>query len=206
MTDVEQLLTVQLEELGRQAPHEPDLAGAVRRRARRQATVLASVLAVLVLLGGAGFTAARLRGPTPTTAAAATSSPAQPPTRIDPACQPVSANPLPEWARAGFSDPDAPIQYFTGRKGLIVAILFGPLASPATPGRSNKVLWAAKVGGDRPDRFTAEARLAGTTDEIHLDLGLAPGPSIVDLPSSGCWWLDLSWGDGYRDTISLQYG
>jgi hypothetical protein len=203
MTDVEQLLTAELEQLGGQAPHDPDLAGAVRRRARRQVTVLGSVLAVLVLLGGAGFAAAQLRGGAPTTAASM-----PPPADTGPAraCAPLSESPLPVWARTGFSDPEAPVAHTAGRSGLIVAIPFGPLKAAPDPGRSNKVLWAAKAGGGTPGHFTADARLAGSTRPVHLDLGLAPGPSTVDLPAPGCWQLDLRWGDGYRDTVSLQYG
>jgi hypothetical protein len=199
MTDVEQLLTAGLDELGGRASHDPDLAGSVRRRARRQATVLGSVLAVLVLLGGAGFAAARLRGPAPT--AAASGGPATAPAF---SCAPLEQTPLPEWARAGFSRPAAPVPHTTGRNGLIVAIPFGPLAARPDPGRSNKVLWAARVVD--AGEFTVDARLGGSTRQVHLDLGPAPGPSIVDLPAPGCWQLDLRWGDGHRDTVNLRYG
>jgi hypothetical protein len=199
MTDVEQRLTAQLEALGGRAPHDPDLAGAVRRRARRQATVLGSVLAVLVLLGGAGFAAVRLRGPAPITAASGG------PTATA-TCVPLVQTPLPAWASAGFSNPDEPPPHALGQNGLIMAIIFGPMDAHPDPDRSNKVLWAAKVGGDTPGQFTVDARLAGSTRQVHLALGLAPGPSIVDLPAPGCWRLDLRWGDGYRDTVSLQYG
>jgi hypothetical protein len=201
MTDVEQRLAAELTELGGRAPHDPDLAGSVRRRARRQATVLGSVLAVLVLLGGAGFAVVRLRGPAPNTTASG-----GPATTAAATCAPLSGSPLPTWAAAGFSDPAKPPPHALGRTGLIMAIVFGPLDAQPEPDRSNKVLWAAKLGGDQPGKFTVDARLTGSTRQVHLALGLAPGPSIVDLPAPGCWQLEARWGDGYRDTVNLQYG
>jgi hypothetical protein len=197
MTDVERLLTAELDELGNRAPHDPDLAGSVRRRARRQAAVLASALAVLVLVAAGAVAATRLRPPanptatTPSTAPAAVGCPAPKP------------GTLPDWARAGFSSANPGIPLVYSDRGLMLAILFGtPLTAPPAADHNNKILWVAKVGAE--GEFSIDARLEGSDRRFRREIGPAPGPSIVDLPAAGCWHLELRWGS-YTDTISLRY-
>jgi hypothetical protein len=124
-------------------------------------------------------------------------------------CKPdVHSEPLPVWARAGFSG-DARAIYSLGRSGQIVAVLFGyPLSQPPAKGRNNKILWVASPAsqGDAnadPD-LIIEARLNGKGDPVQRKVDGGPGPSIVDLPEAGCWRLSLSWG-GRTDTIDLEY-
>ncbi|HST68015.1 MAG TPA: hypothetical protein VLM05_22785 [Mycobacteriales bacterium] len=205
MTDVDRLLGAGFEELGREAPHDADLAGSVRRRGRRQLAVLASALAVVVLAGAAGVAAVRLRTPAPAPAAAAPV-----PTVALAGCPALATGPLPEWARTGFSGPDPGIPFARSRDGRFLAIVFGnPLSAPSLPDRSNKILWVlAPVAGPTvepaPGQFWAQARLEGTGLSVRRDIGSAPGPSIVDLPRAGCWQLELHWGS-YTDSISLRY-
>jgi len=201
MTDVERLLTAELEDLGARAPHDPDLAGSVRRRARRQAAVLASALAVLVLVAGGAVAATRLRAPAAPAAPAASSRTATPPAEGCPTPQPGT---LPVWARAGFSTPNPGIPMVYSKHGLMLAILFGtPLTAPPAADHNNKILWVPKVGTEG-GAFSIDARLEGTDVRYQREIGPAPGPSIVDLPRAGCWHVDLRWGD-YTDTISLPY-
>jgi hypothetical protein len=203
MTDVERLLTEELAGLGEQAPHDAQLAGTVRRRARRQVAAVASALAVVVLLGGAAL-ATRLGTDAPTVAATA------PPPVAAAGCAPLETGPLPDWARTGFSTADPGIPFARSRDGRFLAIVFGdPLRSPPAPDRSNKILWVlAPVDGPTvepaPGNFWAEARLDGTGLTVRREIGVAPGPSIVDLPRAGCWQLELHWGS-YTDTIGLRY-
>jgi hypothetical protein len=198
MIDLDDLLAAEFEELGARAPHDPDLAGAVRRRARRQVAVVAAAVAVLVLVAGGTVAAARLRQPAAPTAATPTAT--TPPAAGCPRPEPGR---LPEWARAGFSSPDPGIPMVYSDRGLMLAILFGsPLASPPAADHNNKILWVAKVGAEGD--FWIDARLAGSDLRVRRDLGPAPGPSIVDLPAAGCWHLDLHWGS-YTDTINLRY-
>jgi hypothetical protein len=196
MTDVERLLTAELEDLGARAPHDPDLAASVRRRARRQAAVLASALAVLLLVAGGAVAATRLR-------------PAAAPVASTPTTQPATGCPTPEpgtlpvWARAGFSSPNPGIPMVYSDRGLMLAILFGsPLTAPPAADHNNKILWVAKVGAE--GAFSIDARLEGTDVRVQRAVAPAPGPSIVDLPAAGCWQVDLRWGT-YSDTISLRY-
>ena len=208
MTDVDPLLAKAFDDLGRQAPHDPDLAGSVRRRARRQAAVAGSVLAVLAVAGVSTVVAVGR----PDGGAVA-------PGRGRPTTAPPALGRLPgpgdrraaEWAWTGFSDPQAGgIPFVRSAKGDLVAILFGPLTAPAVPDRSNKILWVPNPSPSGPTTpppdvppAVIEARLEGTDRRVSKEL-LALGPSIVDLPQPGCWHFDVSWGQ-YTDSLSLRY-
>jgi hypothetical protein len=123
---------------------------------------------------------------------------------------------LPEWARAGFSDPSpSGIPYVLGDRGSILGVIFGhPLtAPPPTTGRANKILWSSNPAADGPsgspdsaasNDLRIDARLAGTTEVVHREVPGGPGPSIIDLPRPGCWHLTLTWA-GHTDTLDLRY-
>jgi hypothetical protein len=93
-----------------------------------------------------------------------------------------------------------------GDDGDIVAILWAerePLSSPPSQLRNNKILWVPRVGrGAGPLLITA--KLDGTGETVPRTVAPAPGPSIVDLPSPGCWSLDLTWGR-HHDRVRLGY-
>jgi hypothetical protein len=114
--------------------------------------------------------------------------------------------PLPEWARTGFTPPDQAVPYVLGDEGDMVAILWAthhPLTAPPTADRNNKILWVARVGpADGPLEITAT--LASTGETVTRTVAPAPGPSGIDLPSAGCWSLDLTWG-GHSDHLVLGY-
>ena len=147
--------------------------------------------------------AATTRGPVPATAAPS-------------ACSfSVRKDVLPEWARAGFSDPSpSGIPFVVGDRGDILGVIFGdPLTAPPSAGRANKILWnsspAADGPGPNPDDtgsndLKIDARLAGTTEVVHREVPGGPGPSIIDLPRPGCWHLTLTWAN-HTDTLDLRY-
>jgi hypothetical protein len=200
MTDVERLLAAELAELDGAAPHDPDLAATVRRRARRQsATALAAGLAVVAVLGvGAAVAVTR-----PDDRAPYGTSPALPAY----ACEPLRTGVLPEWARTGFSDPEPRMPFRLTDSGALAAIVFAaPLTAPPRPDAGNKILWVVKdYPAELPaEDFTFTARLSGSDRVVTGDLGRAPGPSSVDVPEPGCWHLELRWGT-YADTIDLAY-
>lgn len=200
MNDVDGLLAEAFDDLGRRAPHHPDLAGAVRQRARRQRAVLASAVAVLALVGTTAVAVAgRLGDPAPTLSIG--SGTAEPPAT---GCAPPETGVLPEWARTGFSTADPGIPFVRGADGDILAILFGhPLLSPPGRDRSNKVLWVARTSSG-PGPLVIEAQLEGSDLRVRREVANGPGPSTVDLPAPGCWQLDLSWGAS-ADTVALEY-
>jgi hypothetical protein len=110
----------------------------------------------------------------------------------------------PSWARTGFT-PGAEIHYAASRRGDMVAILFGyPLYSPPKPDRGNKILWRSKAPLVPSDPLRIEARLNGTGTPTRITVQGGPGPSSVDLPSPGCWRLDLAWSS-HTDSIDLEY-
>lgn len=113
---------------------------------------------------------------------------------------------LPEWARAGFSDPTPSVPYVLGDKGDMAAIVWAsrhPLAAPPVADKNNKILWVARVGAtDGPLQITAV--LEGTGETVTRTVEPAPGPSTIDLPSPGCWSFDLTWGT-HHDHLQLGY-
>ena len=115
---------------------------------------------------------------------------------------------LPTWARAGFSGPKPRIPHTLSRKGELVAILFGyPLHAPPLPNQNNKILWVSRRQGSGTALWIRAQPMKGTRvvgDPIRRIVRGGPGPSIIDLPASGCWRLTLSWW-GRRDSLDLEY-
>lgn len=144
--------------------------------------------------------------------AACTAEPDARPT-AGPSPEPVACTPevlqdeLPVWARGGFTGTTR-MPHTMGRSGQIVAVLFGyPLKQPPAEGRNNKILWVASPASGHenadPD-LIIQARLNATGEPVERRVSGGPGPSIVDLPSAGCWRLSLSWG-GRTDSLDLEY-
>ena len=116
---------------------------------------------------------------------------------------------LPVWARAGFSSPKPRMPYVLGEAGQIAAIQWAdPLVSPPSARYRNKVLWVsrrASVPGS--DLQISAQKLVGNTvagPPVHRTVTGGPGPSIINLPSAGCWQLKLHWS-GRSDTVDLRY-
>jgi len=95
-----------------------------------------------------------------------------------------------------------------GRSQRIVGILFGyPLLSPPRAGRNNKILWVAHKTPDASALLIRAQRMNGTSPVGRLvmrNVSGGPGPSIINLPSSGCWRLTLRWS-GRIDSLDLRY-
>ena len=97
--------------------------------------------------------------------------------------------------------------YVLGDHGNIVAILWAdrdPLRSPPLANRSNKILWVAKAFTALPGPLRIMATLDGTGTTATRQVTGGPGPSIINLPHSGCWSFALSWGSA-RDHLDLRY-
>ena len=125
-------------------------------------------------------------------------------------CQPhVTVGVLPVWARAGFSDPRPRMPYSVGRDGKIAALLWAnPLLSPPSKNHNNKILWVSRestVPGS--DLEISAQRMIGSKPfgaPVARRVMGGPGPSIINLPSAGCWRFRLRWS-GRTDTIDLRY-
>lgn len=160
-----------------------------------------AVLAFVVLLSGCTADPAPDAAPSPVSSLPACSA------------QVHQNEPLPEWARSGFSG-DARATYAMSYGGQILGVLFGyPLSQPPSQGRNNKILWVAGPASQAPRDPSAgpdyndlliDAQLNGRGEPVQRRIAGGPGPSIVDLPSPGCWRLALRWG-GRTDVMDLQY-
>lgn len=96
--------------------------------------------------------------------------------------------------------------YVLGDKGEIAAIVWvshDPLAVPPAAGKNNKILWVVRQGAvDGP--LQIRAALDGTSQTADRTVNPAPGPSVINLPSPGCWTFDLTWGS-HHDHLRLGY-
>lgn len=109
----------------------------------------------------------------------------------------------PSWAQGGWSHTAGtpwPVPWALSSPGDAVAFVFaiqlvaGP--SPRANGTANKVLWVAR---DPAGAYTVEARPLGQSQPLVTIQG---GPSIVDLPSPGCWTFTIH--SRTTSTINLQ--
>ena len=101
----------------------------------------------------------------------------------------------PKWAQGGWSVAKGttwPVPWAMGAQGNAVAFVFaGELVaggSPRVDGTNNKVLWVAK---DYPPNFVVEGLPLAQSGPV---VSVAGGPSIVDVPTPGCWMFRLLWG------------
>jgi hypothetical protein len=116
----------------------------------------------------------------------------------------------PAWAQGGWNHQKGtpwPVPWAWGTDRDAVGFVFatqlvaGP--SPRVDGSNNKVLWETK---DFPSgsHVTVDGHPAGVPQPV---VTVAGGPSIVDVPTAGCWIFRLSWtanNGSHSSTISLQ--
>jgi hypothetical protein len=100
----------------------------------------------------------------------------------------------PAWARGGWSNytDGAPwsVSWAGGTPANAVAFLFAIQlvagVSPRIDGTNNKVLWVAR---NAETGFMVEGRPLGQSQPVVSAVG---GPSIIDVPTPGCWTFRLS--------------
>ncbi len=92
--------------------------------------------------------------------------------------------------------------FVVGERGTILGVLFGqPFSAPAAPDRGNKILWVTR-DPHPAGPLTITAALDGAVTTLEVPEG--PGPSLVDLPTPGCWRLTLAWPD-HTDRVAVAY-
>ena len=101
----------------------------------------------------------------------------------------------PIWSQGGWKVSKGTawsVPWAAAAQGNAVAFVFaGELVaggSPRVDGTNNKVLWVAK--GYPPNFFVQGTPL----DKTEPVVSVAGGPSIVDVPTPGCWTFHLTWG------------
>jgi hypothetical protein len=116
----------------------------------------------------------------------------------------------PIWAQGGWTNPKGQpwwVPWAFGTDHTTLAYVFASQlvagTSPRVDGTNNKVLWEAK---DHPagDGLMVEGRPLGQSQPV---VTIAGGPSIVDVPTAGCWTFRLSWtanGGQHTSTINLE--
>ena len=109
----------------------------------------------------------------------------------------------PAWAQGGWTHAQGtpwPVPWAMAVPGDAVAFVFaGELvagSSPRSDGSANKVLWVVKD----PASFVVEGRPLGQAQPV---VTVAGGPSIVDLPTPGCWTFRVLRGK-QSSVINLQ--
>lgn len=167
------------------------------------------IVLVVVAIAGCDSTPSRETVPSSTmhatSAATASDVPRTPPVAWCGTTVP-RRGPVPVWAQ------DGPIylRHIASAHGEAIGFLFAePLtAPPGHAGHSNKILWFVRLPR-LGSPLTMDGRRVGASGVAH-DVQAAdssPGeiyPSIVDVPSPGCWHFTLSWA-GHRDEIDLRY-
>ena len=115
----------------------------------------------------------------------------------------------PLWAQGGWTNPHGRpwwVHWASGTGGTTLAYLFATQlvagSSPRTDSSNNKVLWESR---DSPSGagLTVEGRPLGQSPPV---VTIAGGPSIVDVPTAGCWTFRLSWNANGQNssTINLE--
>ena len=113
----------------------------------------------------------------------------------------------PMWAQGGWTNPHGqpwgvPWAFGTGDNA--VAYLFATQlvagASPRADGTNNKVLWESR---DSPSGagVMIEAHPFGQSQPV---VTISGGPSIVDVPTAGCWTFRLSWNASGQHSSAIN--
>jgi hypothetical protein len=164
----------------------------------RKTTSCCAGFALLILLGGACTSSA----------AQVHSSPSIPVHSFAGGCSGTSLTDAlpPVWAQGGWNQPSAPwgVPWAFGTGENTVAYVFATQlvagVSPRVDGTNNKVLWEAK--DDPTETLVVEGRPLGQSQPV---VTIAGGPSIVDVPTAGCWTFHLSWGPGGRQSSTINF-
>jgi len=169
------------------------------------------VLALAAVLPAAGCTDPAAPSPTasPTSNAPRVAAPTPTPSAVPGGCgsTALGAGAFPDWtANAGVPGG----VWLMSHQGNLVGVIFGyPLvAPPVATGRQNKILWIAREPRNGSD-LVLTLRPAGGGDAVTVreSANSGPGeiyPSIVDVPTPGCWEAVAEW-DGHRATFELSY-
>jgi hypothetical protein len=115
----------------------------------------------------------------------------------------------PLWAQGGWTHTKGTpwgVPWALGTQGNTVAYVFATQlvagASPRVNGTNNKILWVSEDSTSGAG-VTVEGRPLGQTQPVVTIQG---GPSIVDVPTAGCWTFRLSWSASgqHSSTINLE--
>lgn len=111
----------------------------------------------------------------------------------------------PRWAQGGWSHTKGtpwPVPWALGTSADALAYVFAIQlvagVSPRKDGSNNKIAWVAK--GNPSPNFVVEGRPLGQSKPV---VSIPGGPSIVDVPTAGCWTFRLVWGPAYAGDTTI---
>jgi hypothetical protein len=143
-----------------------------------------------------------------------TATPASHATKLPGGCQgtQVLRGSPPAWLvqAAGAAAAPRGLPYVISSDELAGGFIFGyPLRAGHPDDRANKILWAVRNPRERHPLVLTGQPLdnSGPPVEVTQPSNSSPGeiyPSIVDVPSPGCWRFELRWGNN-RTEVSLDY-
>lgn len=124
---------------------------------------------------------------------------------------PISAGATPAWVdAAGAHANPTGLPYAIDRSQTVAGFLWAyPFRAGHPDSPANKVLFVVRLPRAGSD-LTITAHPAGTATPVVTVVQAAdsgPGeiyPSIIDVPTAGCWVLDLAWSS-HRATLQLPY-
>jgi len=120
----------------------------------------------------------------------------------------VHTGPIPAWANSGFSGSSTGLPWAAGTPSTAIAMLFATelVARGQRPdGSSNKILWATETSTYQLRIVARPADGAGSPVAINEPTTNGNQvPSIVDLPTPGCWTFQLTWGATQSSRSTLQ--
>jgi hypothetical protein len=118
---------------------------------------------------------------------------------------------IPAWLieAAGNNAPDG-LPYVVAAPAMAAGFIFGnPLRAghPADP--ANKILWVVRTPRDGAALQITVRPVAAAAPVLHQEVPANSGPgeiypSVVDVPTAGCWHLALRWRTGAAD-LDLRY-
>jgi len=118
----------------------------------------------------------------------------------------------PDWlTTAGVNNNPNDLPYFITEPPTAAGFLFGyPLHAGTRTGGANKILWVVGVPREGNDLHVTGHPQDATTPKVDqtFPANSSPGeiyPSIVDVPTAGCWHFNLSWGKNTA-SVDLVYG
>jgi len=153
---------------------------------------LAGRLTIVVLLVGVACSAPGWRASPPSVSSSLGPATSSTTAVRDCSGTPVSTAEPPIWAQGGFSIARGRpwVPWALGTPGDAIAYLFATqlVAEGRRPdGTQNKVLWVVRDGG----RSQVQGHPLGRSrPAVSID----GGPSIVDVPTAGCWSFQVTWG------------
>jgi len=121
---------------------------------------------------------------------------------------PIMTGGVPAWTKS--ANPPAFLRHVLSREQNLIGMLFAdPLRVPSPPGGpNNKILWIVREPRNgQPLELTLTPTGAGAPVSVTEVADSSPGeiyPSIVDVPTPGCWSVRAEW-DGHTATLALPY-